>query len=267
MAATISARRQALADMARSRRAEGSTGRWVRRIAAGVIVLAVISWAILWLLGFFSTPKEVLAVRALVDGQVAELERVARNEVPLSYEGGSFGAMFETMRQVPEAYRDQARAEMGRLFAARERAEIDSFFAMPPAQRQAELDRRIQAEDARRRAWQAERASREASRGTEAARGGDRGQEAPAAACRRVVRPAGRPYPPDRRANEVAVAAAPRSLATCEASGGSTGRPRSREPGEPNTAAPRTSGASSWASPRDADSQIRANPHSTRGAP
>jgi hypothetical protein len=177
MAATISARRQALADMARSRRAEGSTGRWVRRIAAGVIVLAVISWAILWLLGFFSTPKEVLAVRALVDGQVAELERVARNEVPLSYEGGSFGAMFETMRQVPEAYRDQARAEMGRLFAARERAEIDSFFAMPPAQRQAELDRRIQAEDARRRAWQAERASREASRGTEAARGGGRPAE------------------------------------------------------------------------------------------
>ena len=164
MAATVSSRRQALADMARSRRAEGSTGRLIRRTAVGVILAALIGWIVLWLLGFFSTPKEVLAVRALVDGQVAELERVARNEAPLSYEGGSFGAMFETMRQVPEAYRDQARAEMGRLFAARERAEIDSFFAMPPAQRQAELDRRIQAEDARRRAWQAERASREASR-------------------------------------------------------------------------------------------------------
>ena len=139
MAATVSSRRQALADLARSRRAEGSTGRLIRRTAVGVILAALIGWIVLWLLGFFSTPKEVLAVRALVDGQVAELERVARNEAPLSYEGGSFGAMFETMRQVPEAYRDQARAEMGRLFAARERAEIDSFFAMPPAQRQAEL--------------------------------------------------------------------------------------------------------------------------------
>ena len=178
MAATVSSRRQALADMARSRRAEGSTGRLIRRTAVGVILAALIGWIVLWLLGFFSTPKEVLAVRALVDGQVAELERVARNEVPLSYEGGSFGAMFETMRQVPEAYRDQARAEMGRLFAARERAEIDSFFAMPPAQRQAELDRRIQAEDARRRAWQAERASREASRDSEAARGSGRPGEA-----------------------------------------------------------------------------------------
>jgi hypothetical protein len=188
MAATVSSRRQALADLARSRRAEGSTGRLIRRTAVGVILAALIGWIVLWLLGFFSTPKEVLAVRALVDGQVAELERVARNEAPLSYEGGSFGAMFETMRQVPEAYRDQARAEMGRLFAARERAEIDSFFAMPPAQRQAELDRRIQAEDARRRAWQAERASREASRG-----GGPRGGDSQAAGTRGGPPPAAGP--------------------------------------------------------------------------
>jgi hypothetical protein len=188
MAATVSSRRQALADLARSRRAEGSTGRLIRRTAVGVILAALIGWIVLWLLGFFSTPKEVLAVRALVDGQVAELERVARNEAPLSYEGGSFGAMFETMRQVPEAYRDQARAEMGRLFAARERAEIDSFFAMPPAQRQAELDRRIQAEDARRRAWQAERASREASR-----EGGPRGGDSQAAGTRGGPPPAAGP--------------------------------------------------------------------------
>ena len=188
MAATVSSRRQALADLARSRRAEGSTGRLIRRTAVGVILAALIGWIVLWLLGFFSTPKEVLAVRALVDGQVAELERVARNEAPLSYEGGSFGAMFETMRQVPEAYRDQARAEMGRLFAARERAEIDSFFAMPPAQRQAELDRRIQAEDARRRAWQAERASREASR-----EGGSRGGDSQAAGTRGGPPPAAGP--------------------------------------------------------------------------
>jgi hypothetical protein len=188
MAATVSSRRQALADLARSRRAEGSTGRLIRRTAVGVILAALIGWIVLWLLGFFSTPKEVLAVRALVDGQVAELERVARNEAPLSYEGGSFGAMFETMRQVPEAYRDQARAEMGRLFAARERAEIDSFFAMPPAQRQAELDRRIQAEDARRRAWQAERASREGSR-----EGGPRGGDSQAAGTRGGPPPAAGP--------------------------------------------------------------------------
>jgi hypothetical protein len=188
MAATVSSRRQALADLARSRRAEGSTGRLIRRTAVGVILAALIGWIVLWLLGFFSTPKEVLAVRALVDGQVAELERVARNEAPLSYEGGSFGAMFETMRQVPEAYRDQARAEMGRLFAARERAEIDSFFAMPPAQRQAELDRRIQAEDARRRAWQAEWASREGSR-----EGGPRGGDSQAAGTRGGPPPAAGP--------------------------------------------------------------------------
>ena len=180
MAATASARRQSLADLARSRRGEGSAGRWVRRVAVVIILAALIGWGLLWLLGFFSTPQEVLAVRALVDDQVAELDRVARNEVPLSFEGGSFGAMFETMRQVPEAYRDQARAEMGRLFAARERAEIDSFFSMPPDQRQAELDRRIRAEDARRRAWQAERSSRESARpGGPRGEGGGRGEGGP----------------------------------------------------------------------------------------
>ncbi|MFM8414630.1 MAG: hypothetical protein ACKOCX_07890 [Planctomycetota bacterium] len=157
MAATVSARRQALADIARARHDRDSTAQNLRTAAVGLAIAILLVASILWLAGFFSTPREVLAVRALVDERVAELGRVARNEIPLSYEGDSFRPMFETMRQVPEAYREQARQEIGRLFEARETAEVDSFFGMPPERRTAELDRRIRAEEERRKAWQARR--------------------------------------------------------------------------------------------------------------
>ena len=84
--------------------------------------------------------------------------------------------MFGMMREMPEGYRDQVRSEMGRLFEARERAEIGSFFNMPADQRMAELDRRIQAEqaqrEARRQEWAQRQASGDQQRGP---RGGDAG--------------------------------------------------------------------------------------------
>jgi hypothetical protein len=66
---------------------------------------------------------------------------------------------------VPEAYREQARAEIGRLFEARETAEVESYFALPPDRRAAELERRIKAEEERRQAREAERSQRTAESG------------------------------------------------------------------------------------------------------
>lgn len=171
MKASTSDRRQALAEIARARRG-GSAGRLLRRAAVAIALAAALAAITSWLLGFFHTPAEVLAVRALVDAEVETLRRVARNEAPLSYESESRGAIIDTMRQVPEPYRDQARRELGRLPEAREAAEVDSFFSLPAAQRGAELDRRIRAEEARRQAWAAERARRTAERETEPGRGG-----------------------------------------------------------------------------------------------
>jgi hypothetical protein len=174
MAATVSARRQALAELARSRRPSGLNRR-LRPAAIGIVGLGLLGLAVLWLLGFFSGPREVLAVRAAVDGQIAELERMARGEVPFGEASGSFAPVMQAMRDVPEQYREQARQEMGRLFEARERAEVSSYFAVPPAQRAAELDRRIKEEDARRSRWQAERDRRMAERGDGG--GAGRGQQ------------------------------------------------------------------------------------------
>ncbi len=165
MATTISDRRQALAELARTRRADGSAGRTLRGIAVAVAVLGLMALGGLWLSGRWSTPPELLAVRASVDGQIAEVMKAARSGGAAAADSGSFGNVFEMIGQVPEAYREQARAEIGRLFEAREAAEVESYFALPPDRRAAELDRRIKAEEERRQAREAERSQRTAEAG------------------------------------------------------------------------------------------------------
>jgi hypothetical protein len=165
-AASAADKRRHLAELANSRGGgsllQGAGSSFRGRAIAAVLGAAIIL-ALIWFTGWFSAPRPVRDMRALVDEQVALLGRVARNEAPLSEV--SFAPVFEQMRDVPAAYRDQVRGDLGRLFAAREAAEINSFFALPPAERQAELDRRIRAEQARRQ-------SREANRGPGA---GERG--------------------------------------------------------------------------------------------
>jgi hypothetical protein len=160
MTATASLRRQALADLARTRRGEQAPGQRVRIFLVAFTVIGLLAFLVLWLAGFLSTPREVVALREAVNTQVVELEKMARGEIPFAEDRGSWGTLYEAAQQVPEHYRDQ---EIGRFFRAREVAEINSYFALPPEQRAAELDRRIKAEEARRARWEAERAEREAS--------------------------------------------------------------------------------------------------------
>jgi len=166
---SVADRRRALAALAAERHREGRTARLLRRSAAGCLLLVLVALPVLWALGFFSTPPAVAELRRLVDEQVAELDRVARGEVPYDSSPG-VGAVFEKMREVPRTHRQQVERDMGRLWEARERAETGSYFSLSPEQREAELDRRIRAEDERRRQWEAERAQRE----TQASGGGQR---------------------------------------------------------------------------------------------
>ncbi len=177
MAATASPRRQALADLARARKGEQASSGRLRTILVAFVLIGLLAFLVLWLAGFFSTPPDVLALREAVNAQVVELERMARGEIPYSEERASWGTLYEAAQQVPEAYRDQ---EIGRFFRAREVAEINSYFALPPEQRAAELDRRIKAEEARRARWEAERAQREASQASSNGGGGGGGAGASA---------------------------------------------------------------------------------------
>jgi uncharacterized membrane protein YgcG len=162
-------RRRALADLVRERDDGRRSGGLVRRIAIGLLVAALLALLLIWLLGWFSVPREVLEIRGLVDGQIAELRKVARNEVPLAEDAAGFSTVLDRVRALPPDLRRQAGREVGRMFEAREQAAMESYFNLPPERRQAELDRRIKAEEERRQAREAERAKRESQRPAPAA--------------------------------------------------------------------------------------------------
>ena len=64
--------RRLLADALQRRAAErsGGTGAMVRAAAIGLVVLAILAWLVLWLLGYFSPPREIRELRSFVDAQV-----------------------------------------------------------------------------------------------------------------------------------------------------------------------------------------------------
>lgn len=164
MSTAASDRRRALADLVRERGGGRSSGGVVRRMVIGLILVALLTLLLAWLLGFFSVPGDVLEIRGLVDSEIAELRKVARNEVPLASDSPGFAVVLDRVRNLPPDLRRQANQDVGRLLAAREQAELDSYFNLPPERRQAELDRRIKAEEDRRKAREAARAARESQR-------------------------------------------------------------------------------------------------------
>jgi hypothetical protein len=173
-------RRRALAELVRERDAGRPSGRLVGRVLVGLLLLALLALLGLWLGGGFSSvPPEVREIRQMVDGQIEQLRQAGRSELPLDAAAAGFDAVRERVRDLPPALREQAGREVGRLFAARERAELDSFFNLPPERRQAELDRRIRADEERRKARDAERARREAQQPQAAAGQGGGGTAPP----------------------------------------------------------------------------------------
>jgi hypothetical protein len=151
--ATVTSRREALAEFARSRRESGGSGGTIRRAAALIVVLALVGTGIaLWLGTFSAGPPEVRALQTLVDDEIKKLEQVTRGGATFDSVTPNFGAIMEQARAVPEPQRSVAWQQMGRLFEARETAEVQSFFRLPAAEREAEIDRRIRAEEDRRRA-------------------------------------------------------------------------------------------------------------------
>ena len=165
--------RRALAANERSSGARTTVGDWLKRSAIAAVALLFLTLLSGWALGWYSTPAQVLDVRAAINDQIAELDKVSKGQAP--YAGGpDMGKVRDSMRNLPEGMRDRVRRDFGRLMEAGETAQVNSFFLVPPAQRQAELDRRIKAEDDARKKRAADR-SKGSNRGPPRATAGGPG--------------------------------------------------------------------------------------------
>ena len=207
-----SEKRLFLARLAEARdKAEGGPKkRLLARTAAALLIVAMLAALVVWISGFFSTPKELLEIRTMVNKEIVQLQKVARNEAPLTYNDTGFRQSWERMRDMSPEVRAQAREEMERLLRAREKAEQQSYFAMPPQQRQQELDRRIKAEQARRQ----QRGNR--NRGS----GGNGGQSGQSGQGNKASGGQGR-----GGAAQANAAATPRNAGGGQGAGGGGGRP------------------------------------------
>lgn len=174
--------RRALRELAAERNGSKKGG-WLIWIVLLALLLALLFGGVGWALGWFTTPKQVAEFKALVDKEVTDLDKMSRGEKPFSESFDSMRPMFEKMRELPREVREE---QMARLIEARSRAEANSYFAVPPQQRDAEMARRLKAEDDRRKQWMQRRqeggqggppggANRQASSQPNAGRGGPPG--------------------------------------------------------------------------------------------
>jgi hypothetical protein len=136
---------------------ESSLGRktkWLLIIAGVAILAFLVAWLFGWIR--FTTDPRIAEIRAL---QTESRERFTANGGPATLEEAkeavaSMAAVREKIEALPPHLRMQAMAGGGSFFRSAMQQRINAYFALPPEQRQAELDRQIKQEDLMRKAWE-----------------------------------------------------------------------------------------------------------------
>jgi len=129
-------------------------GKWIAAIA----ILALLAFLVAWLGGWirFTTDPRVAEIQKL---QEEARQKFAANGGPQSLaEATEAVTAMATIRQkteaLPESLRPQVERSGGGMFRSAMRQRIDAYFALPPAKRQAELDRQIKQEEMMRNAFE-----------------------------------------------------------------------------------------------------------------
>lgn len=125
---------------------------------AGFAALALVAFLIAWFGGWirFTTDPRVVEVQKLQD---EARQKFADNGGPQTLaEATDAVTAMATIRQKVEALpanlRPQVERSGGSMFRSAMRQRIDAYFSLPPAKRQAELDRQIKQEDLMRKAFE-----------------------------------------------------------------------------------------------------------------
>jgi hypothetical protein len=137
-------------------KSKGSAGRWIGAVAALLLVALGGAWG----MGLFGrrTDERIVEIRKISDEMTKQMVNGGpQNEEEAKAFAQSMGQMREKIQALPEDLRGQAfrGAGMGRGFQAAMQANMKAFFATPPAQRDAELDRQIKREQMMQKAFAA----------------------------------------------------------------------------------------------------------------
>ncbi len=127
----------------------------------GVVALALLALLAAWLAGWvrFTTDPRVTEIIALQEQARARFGQGSgpSNLADAAAMATSMMEIRQKMEALPEHLRPQAEQAGRSMFQSAFRARIDSYFALPPEQRQAEIDRQIDQEEMMRKAFEAGR--------------------------------------------------------------------------------------------------------------
>lgn len=142
----------------------------------GVVALALLALLGAWLAGWvrFTTDPRVTEIIALQEQARARFGQGSgpSNLADAAAMATSMMEIRQKMEALPEHLRPQAEQAGRSMFQSAFRARIDSYFALPPEQRQAEIDRQIDQEEMMRKAFEAGRTVANALGGGGAQAGG-----------------------------------------------------------------------------------------------
>lgn len=138
------------------------SSRWLLGLAALALLMLSVAWVGGWL-GSGTDPRvaEILALQDQARERFGQLGDPGRGPATLGDATAAATAMMEIRRRteaLPEPLRQQVERNGRDPMRAAFRARIDRYFALPPEQRPAEIDRQINEEETWRKAFEAGRA-------------------------------------------------------------------------------------------------------------
>jgi hypothetical protein len=133
-------------------------GLWLGLAAAFVLLVMWLAWFLGWL--SFGTDPRVAEIRQL---QAEAQKQFTENGGPKTVAEAtaamtSMNTIRAKLEALPPHLRSQAERQGGGMFRSAMGARIDTYFALPPEKRQAEVDRQIDQEEMMRKAFEAGRA-------------------------------------------------------------------------------------------------------------